>query len=167
MNAEQIAIATLHAQELQIWVTGIAIVLGPLAGVLFTLWFQARKERTDAKHALFMALMAERKASVSPQLAQALNKIDVVFADAPRVKATWHEYYDLLSGQPSEQRGHKWLELLSLMATELGYRKLSQIELDKFYLPQGHVDDAEFQRNVAQQWARVLEKTERFLVEPR
>lgn len=168
MTPDQIALATLHAQEIQAWLTGIAIVLGPLAGVVFTLWFQSRKEKRDAKLNLFMALMAERKSPlVSQQVAQALNKIDVVFADARDVKARWHEYYALLHQPPGELRTHKWLELLSTMAAELGYRDLAQVDLDKFYVPQGHVDDAEFQRKVGQQWARVLENTEHFVVQAR
>ncbi len=168
MTPDQIALATLRAQELQAWLTGIAIVLGPLAGVVFTLWFQARKEKRDAKLSLFLALMAERKALVvSAQVAQALNKIDVVFADVDKVKKLWHEYYALLHQPPGEPRSHKWLELLAAMAEELGFGTLSQLDLDKFYVPQGHVDDADFQLKVAQQWARVLENTERFIVEPR
>lgn len=168
MNADQIAAATLRVQEVQAWITGLAIILGPLAGVLFTLWFQARKERREAKQQLFLALMAERKAPlVSQQVAQALNKIDVVFADSAKVRSLWHEYYALLHQQPGEPRTHKWLELLAAMALELGYKHLSQIDIDKFYIPQGHVDDATFQRKVAQQWSRVLEGTEHFIVEAR
>lgn len=168
MTPDEIALATLHAQELQAWLTGIAIVLGPLAGVMFTLWFQSRKEKRDAKLNLFLALMAERKAlGVSPQVAQALNKIDVVFADVGKVKRLWHEYYAMLHQQPGEPRNHKWLELLASMAEELGFGTLSQLDLDKFYVPQGHVDDADFQRKVAQQWARVLENTERFVMQAR
>ncbi len=168
MTLEQIAIATLKAQELQAWLTGLAIFLGPLAGVIFTLWFQARKEKGDAKLSLFLALMAERKSPVvTPQVAQALNKIDVVFADVKSVKDKWHEYYTLLHQPPGEPRTHKWLELLTTMASDLGYRDLSQIDMDKFYVPQGHVDDAEFQRRVGHQWARVLENTENFVVQAR
>ncbi len=168
MTPDQIAAATLRLQEIQTWITGLAIFLGPLVGVLFTLWFQGRKERNDAKQQLFLALMAERKAHfVSPLVAQALNKIDVVFADSASVKTCWHEYYALLHQPPGEPRTHKWLELLTLMAEELGYSKLSQLDLDKFYVPQGHVDDAEFRRNVAKQWARVLENTEYFIVQGR
>ncbi len=168
MTPEQIALATLKAQELQAWLTGVAIFLGPLAGVLFTLWFQSRKEKRDAKLNLFLALMAERKAlGVSSQVAQALNKIDVVFSDADDVKKLWHEYYALLHQQPGELRTHKWLELLAEMAKELEFKTLSQVDLDKFYVPQGHVDDADFQKKVAQQWARVLENTEHFVVEAR
>jgi hypothetical protein len=168
MTPDQIAAATLRVQEIQTWITGLAIVVGPLAGVLFALWFQSRKEKRDAKHHLFLALMAERKAPlVSPQTAQALNKIDVVFADSARVRTCWHEYYALLHQAPGELRTHKWLELLSIMAVELRYSHLSQIDLDKFYVPQGHIDDAAFQRKVGQQLARVLENTERVVLEAR
>lgn len=168
MAPDQIALATLRVMEIQTWITGLAILLGPLAGVLFTWWFQSRKEKKDAKHQLFLALMAERKAPlVTPQVAQALNKIDVVFADRPKVKTCWHEYYALLHQPPGEPRTHKWLELLTTIAQDLGYSDLSQLDLDKFYLPQGHVDDAEFQQRVGQQWARVLENTEHFILKIR
>ena len=168
MTPDQIATATLRIQEVQTWITGVAIFVGPLVGVLFTLWFQSRKEKNDAKHQLFLALVAERKALfVTPKVAQELNKIDVVFSNSPKVKTCWHEYYSLLHQAPGEPRTHKWIELLTAIAQDLGYSQLSQIDLDKFYLPQGHADDAEFQRNVAKQWARVLENTEHFVVKAR
>ena len=168
MTPDQIAIATLEIQKIQAWITGVAIFLGPLAGVLFTLWFQGRKERMDAKLQLFLALMAERKSlRVSPQLAQALNKIDVVFSNSPKIKILWHKYYDLLSQHPGQQRDHTWLELLTAMAEELRYSGLSQTDLDKFYVPQGHVYEAEFKQKITQNLARVLENTERFIVVPK
>lgn len=168
MTPDQIAASTLRVMEIQTWITGLAILLGPLAGVLFTLWFQSRKERSDAKHQLFLVLMAERKAPlVTTQVAQALNKIDVVFANSQKVKTCWHEYYALLHQPAGEPRTHKWLELLTTIAEDLGYSELSQLDLDKFYVPQGHVDDAEFQQKVGQQWARVLENTEHFVVKAR
>lgn len=169
MNADQIALAALKLQEMQLWITGLAIFLGPLAGVIFTIWFQHRKERLDTRQELFLDLMAERKAAlgVSPNVARALNKIDVVFAESSKVKTLWHEYYALLQQPPGELRNHKWLELLVEMAKELGYTKLSQTDLDKFYLPQGYVDNAEFQKKVQEQWARVLENTEHFVISAR
>ena len=168
MNAEQIAAATLRLQEIQTWITGLAIFLGPLAGVMFTLWFQARKEAKDAKQRLFLALLGERKAhQVSAQVAQELNKIDVVFSDSLKVRTVWHEYYALLHGQPGEPRAHKWLELLSAMARELGYKGLTQLDLDKFYIPQGHVDEAEFRKKLSLNLARVLENTDHVVVKSR
>jgi hypothetical protein len=168
MTPDEVAVANLAVAKLQLWVTALAILLGPLAGVIFTFWFQSRKDRAAEKHRLFLGLMAERKSPlVSAQVAQSLNKIDVVFSDCNKVKTLWHEYYALLHQPPGEPRVHKWLELLAAMAEELHYSRLSQLDLDKFYIPQGHVDDAEFQQKVSQQWSRVLENTERFLVEPK
>jgi hypothetical protein len=168
MTPDQIAAQTLRLQEIQTWITGLAIFLGPLAGVLFTLWFQSRKERRDAKQQLFLVLMSERKNHFVPrEITKALNQIDVVFADRPQIKSLWHKYYGLLSQPPGEERNHTWLELLAAIAEDLGYKGLSQVDLDKFYIPQGHVDDAEFQRKVGAQWHRVLENTERFIVVPR
>ena len=168
MTPDQIALQTLKVMEIQTWITGLAIFLGPLAGVLFTLWFQGRKEKRDARERLFLVLMSERKNHfISKDVTKALNQIDVVFADKPQIKALWHKYYSLLSQPPGEERIHTWLEMLAAMAQELGYQGLSQVDLDKFYIPQGHVDDADFQRKMGGLWQRVLENTERFVVVPR
>ncbi|UTH76003.1 DUF6680 family protein [Chromobacterium sp. IIBBL 290-4] len=167
MSVDPVVLETLRVQEIQAWITGVAIILGPLFGVLFTFWFQDRKEKIEAKHQLFIALVAERKAVVSLQVAQSLNKIDIVFSNSPKVRGLWHQYYDLLNQPPSPSRIHKWIELLSAMASDLGYKNLSQVELDKFYTPQGHIDDVEFQQKVAKQWSRVLEGTEHFIVKAR
>lgn len=110
MTPEQLALAQLNLAQWQLWVTGLAIFLGPLAGVLFTLWFQSRKDKLEAKRRLFLTLIAERKTLfISPQMAQALNTIDVVFSDSRTIKDLWHKYYALLSQPPGEERAHTWL----------------------------------------------------------
>lgn len=168
MTPEQISIAQLNLAQWQLWVTGFAIFLGPLAGVIFTFWFQSRKDLASEKHKLFLALMGDRKALViSQQMAQALNTIDVVFSDNTLVMSLWHKYYALLSQPPSEERNHTWIELLTAMAADLRYSNLKQTDLDKFYIPQGHVDQLDFQREVQAEWLRVLKNTERFVVEQR
>jgi hypothetical protein len=50
------------------------------------------------------------------------------------------------------------------MAADLAYKDLPQVNLDKFYMPQGHFEDAELRRKVIAQLHRVLENTERFVV---
>lgn len=166
MSPDEIALTNLAIAKLQLWVTALAIFLGPLAGVMFTFWFQNRKDKSSEKHKLFVMLMGERKGlSISREMAKALNTIDIVFSDNSAVVSLWHKYYSLLAQQPGEERNHTWLELLAAMAADLNYSNLKQTDLDKFYIPQGHVDDAEFQRKVAHQWSRVLENTERFVVE--
>ena len=168
MTPEQLSLAQLTLAQWQLWVTGLAIFLGPLAGVIFTFWFQNRKDRNAEKHRLFLTLMGNRKAWViSQEMAQALNTIDVVFSDNITVVSLWHKYYALLSQPPGEERNHTWLELLTAMASDLRYSNLKQTDLDKFYTPQGHVDQLDFQREVQAEWLRVLKNTERFVVEQR
>lgn len=166
MTPDQIALANLDLAKLQLWVTALAIFLGPLAGVVFTFWFQSRKDKSAEKHHLFLTLMGERKGlAFSQQMVKALNTIDVVFSNNPTVVALWHKYYALLSQPPGEERNHTWIELLTAMAADLRYPNLKQTDLDKFYIPQGHVDQVEFQREVQTEWLRVLKNTERFVVE--
>ena len=168
MTPDQVALQTLRVMEIQTWITALAIFLGPLAGVLFTLWFQGRKEKRDAKERLFLVLMSERKNHfISRDVTKALNQIDVVFANSPQIKSHWHKYYSLLSLPLGEEIRHTRLEMLASMSKELGYKDLSQVDLDKCYIPQGYVDDAEYQKKMAGLWQRVLENTERFVVVPR
>lgn len=167
MTPTQVALAQLHVATVQAWVTGLAIFLGPLVAVAITLRYQSWKDKRDARQRLFLTLMAERK-GVMPtyQVTQALNTIDVVFAGKPRVLRRWHSYYTLLD-QPTvgASQTHAWLDLLSEMARELGYKDLQQTDLDKFYLPKGHLDWHEVQMKTALEWIRVLENTSHFLAE--
>ena len=115
---------------------------------------------------LFLMLLGERKKVMSPPVAAAINTIDVVFADNQGVISLWHKYYMLLAQPPSEERSHTWLELLQAMALDLHYPKMSQIALDRYYIPQGHVDTQELQDKIGKNFLRVLENTNRFLVDP-
>jgi hypothetical protein len=168
LTADQLALANLEVLKLQTWITGLAIFVGPLFGVLFTLWFQSRKDRKDAQQRLFTMMLANRKfVTITPDMARSLNTIDVVFADHKAVRDLWSRYYSLLSQPPGEERGHVWLELLGEMAKVLGYRNVTAVHLDKYYYPQGHANEAEFQLKMAKLWERVLENTEHFVVAAR
>jgi len=81
-----------------------------------------------------------------------------------------HELYELyINPQPpsAETVNHKYIELLSAMATALGFRKLKQTDIDKFYYPTAHGKQLEAQVEAQAEWLRVLKKTDHFLAEPR
>jgi len=161
MTPEQIAIEQLHINNLQLWVTAIAIFLGPFLGVLFTFWFQARQEKKKQKYNLLLTLLGERKTLlISSQKAAALNTIDIIFQDNKSIVALWHKYYSELHVQPSQEREHAWLNLLSAMAEEVGYANLKQTDLDKFYIPQGHADSIELQNETQKELLRVLKNSQ-------
>ena len=74
----------------------------------------------------------------------ALNLIDVIFADDKKVLDLWHRLYQIVTTVPlaEEQFLHTSLDLLKQMADSLGYGDLKQTDIDKFYVPQIHGDMA-------------------------
>ena len=152
-----------------IWLSIISTLLSPVIAVLVTLWWQNRKEKRDSKEKLFLTLMAHRKTyPPSQQWVDGLNVIDVVFADVPQVVELWHRYYEGLANPPANEnyqsREHTYLLMLSAMARALGYKKLEQTDIDKFYSPQVHGNQLELNYKCQTEWLRVLENTARIEV---
>ena len=151
--------------EMQFFINIFAIVSGPIIAVIITLAYQNHKEKRDAKTRLFMTLMAHRK-SFPPTIAwvESLNLIDVVFAEHRKVVRLWHEYYDYLHEKTEDytKREHKYLELLSAMGVALGYKNLQQTDIDKFYTPTAHGDQAVLNHKVQTELLRVLGNTGAF-----
>jgi hypothetical protein len=144
-----------------------AILLSPVIAVLITLWYQRRKEKRDTKIKLFTTLMTYRKALPrNPELVNALNLIDVVFSDHPKVLKSWHNYYDLLNiqGANPEQWNYKLIDLMTEMAKVLGYNNLPQIQIDKYYEPISKMNQLQFEEAFRNELLRVLTNTASFVV---
>jgi hypothetical protein len=147
--------------EIKDIVTIIALILGPVIAVAITLWSQKRSEKRNAKQQLFTRLMAHRRAGPIREWVNALNIIDVVYAGDTRVVQLWHQLYDILSARPFNEQtfGHKYIDLLSAMVSSLGYRSLTQTDIDKFYAPQSLGDQAVRELETQTEWLRVLKAT--------
>lgn len=145
--------------------TTIAIIIGPIAAVIITLFYQRYREKRDAKHRAFLLLMAHRK-SIPPNrtMVEVLNTLDVVFSKNRGIVDLWHKYYALLSQPPSQEKEHTWLELLSAIASDLNYPSLSQVDLDKFYSPQYFGDQMELHTKIQKELLRVLQNTASLVV---
>jgi hypothetical protein len=170
MTPEQTAIAQLDLSKLQLWVTTFAIFLGPLAGVLFTLWFQKRKENRDAQYQLFQTLMKFRRSNPPVyEWVDALNLIDVVFAKHRVVVNLWHQHYDLLCQNPVNWHlaDAKYLDLLAAIAKALGYENLLQTDISRFYSPQAHGDQALLNYETQAELLRVLKGTASISIVPK
>ena len=108
-----------------------------------------KKEKLEAKRDLFFTLMKQRKTFyVSQERADALNLIDVVFQDDDKVREAWKNYISSLNPNSAEFQNNNafLLDLLSEMAQSLGYKKLKQTEIDRFYEPQMFIDDKNNER---------------------
>ena len=146
------------------WLFLLAAVLSPVLAAWLTLFWQNRKQQRDAKERLFLTLMAHRRAfPPTIEWVNALNVIDVVFSEQHQVVELWHRYYEYLHQNSQndnyQQREHTYLLMLSAMARELGYRRLEQTDIDKFYSPQAHADQAALNYQCQTEWLRVLEGT--------
>ena len=147
----------------------LAILFSPIIAVLITLWYQKRKEKKDLQKTIFINLLSYRKSTPpAKEWVDGLNVIDAVYHEYPEVVKLWHEYFALLCQNYNEnvqEREHKYLELLHSIATALGYKKIKQTDLDKFYAPQYYADQQIRYGKLTDEMIRVFENTERFLVE--
>jgi hypothetical protein len=50
------------------------------------------------------------------------------------------------------------------MARILGFSKLQQTDIDKYYIPQAHIDQAQINAECQAEWLRVLRNTDRLSV---
>jgi predicted RNA-binding protein YlxR (DUF448 family) len=100
-----------------------------------------------------------------------LNLIDVVFSDTPKVVALWHQYYSMLGSAKNDNeyrdRDHKYIELLSAMARDLGYQNLPQTDIDKFYSPQAHQNQIAASNEIQTELLRVLKNTQNIAIVPK
>ena len=136
----------------------VAVAIVPLIVWWIGVKWQSSKAKDDAKLNLFLALMANRKATPNKEWVDALNTIDIVFQDNKKVRKAWREYYD--SSDPASQyykdtNAFK-LDLLSEMANALGYKDLKQTEIDRFYLPTYFSQLQQTQSLLAKESLRVL-----------
>ena len=118
-----------------------------------------KKEKLEAKRDLFFTLMKQRKTSYAIQeRADALNLIDVVFQDDDKVREAWKNYLSSLNPNSADfpNSNAYLLDLLSEMAQTLGYKKLKQTEIDRFYEPQGIIDDKKNERIALEESIKIM-----------
>ena len=148
-------------------ITTIALIAGPVIAVIITLWYQRRSDKRAAGERLFTALMAHRR-SMPPtaEWASALNLIDVAYYDCSIVVKHWHSLFDILMTIPlnMQRYNHQYIELLSAMSVTLGYRSIQQTDIDKFYAPQAHGDQAALNAELQKEFLRVLKATASLVV---
>lgn len=133
-------LAVMEATDL---INVLAILLSPVIAVLVTIWMQDRREKRGRMYWVFATVVANRHQKLDATVVQALNSIDVVFTDHPKVRQLWKEYMDITEQdvtQPNmlKRLDDKYVELTDAMARVLGYGgKVSQLEMGKAYLPTG------------------------------
>jgi len=124
------------------WLTIGALILGPIFAVCITLYIEQRRERQRARRWALLALVSNRHSVFADERLKALNSIDLLFQDAPEVRSKWKAYLGQLSNEEAlktdlgaREAQRLNLELISAMARSLGYKSLSQTDIDRGYFP--------------------------------
>jgi hypothetical protein len=147
------------------WINVLAILFSPVIAVGVTLWYQKRSEIIKTKKDIFFTLMKNRNSIHIPnEWVQALNSIDFIFDDDEKIKNIWAALYDNYNSKNPDfaQRIRLQIDLLSAIASHLGYRNLTQTQIDKYYTPQLHGDQAVRQQEISDELLRVLKATENY-----
>ncbi|MCU0351744.1 MAG: hypothetical protein MUF43_13105 [Flavobacterium sp.] len=136
--------------EIAYWVVSLSILVvtiyyvyySPIKAVKIGRQLNDDQNKDAAKRELFLTLFAYRGSPVHYEFVNALNKIDIVFQDEQPVLVAWNKYYDSLGQKNLTNQEEVWnilrVDLLSEMATSLGYNKLKQVDIMKNYYPVGH-----------------------------
>ena len=143
----------------------ISVLLSPLIAVQVTKWLDRIKEDENRKLEIFRILMGQR--GMYPRTNEfiiALNQIDIVYYNNPKVLEKWKKFYEVtLPNHPELSDNSKYLnELLFQMAKVLKYDNLESIDIGKYYSTQQRADDLDFQREYYSEFYRVLKNSEHF-----
>lgn len=155
------------------WINLAALLLSPVVAVVVTFVFQARQRTHARKDRLFETLMKFRMANPPPrELVDALNLIDVVFKKNDEVRKLWKDYFEMLcrpraSSPEQDVSRAKYLDLLSAIAKDLGYSRIQQTDIARFYVPQYHEDEFGWAIRFRKELLRVLENTQHVVTQGR
>ncbi len=133
-------------------ITAIYVATSPVRAVRIGRDLNDEQNKYITKRNLFLTLFSYRGTPVHYSFVNGLNQIDVVFHDTQPVLNAWHKYYESLNQKglinELEIREQNRVEILSAMAVELGYGKLSQVDILKNYYPERHDKDDKFENDL-------------------
>jgi len=157
-----------------VWITVLAILLSPIIALLISMYLQTRKERKKAKMYLFSTLISTRHSPITEETVRALNMIDVLFYDKPKVRQLWREYFEMLYNEGLnnplgwEQRQKKNIELIHEMGKCLGYGKsISHLDVERVYYPVGLGQQRDRIEELFNELLRVLKTSGGITITPR
>ncbi len=106
-----------------------------------TIFWQKTNQKKEAKRRIFTTLMSKRYEIPAEESVEALNMIDVVFYESPKVRTAWKNFVDATDLPDSPNRDQtvqdKHLKLLEVMAEDIGYKKIKWDEIKHYYYPIG------------------------------
>ena len=125
------------------WVNILSVILAPIIAVWVGQKLQDKAQKRADKISIFKTLMTSRVYGWTTESVNALNIVEVVFADNDEVIHLWRQYYEKLCTRPTTDAEYKLLNdardnMLLGMAKSLGYEgKVTWQTIQNPYKPEG------------------------------
>lgn len=117
-----------------------AVLVAPIAAVKIGQKLQDKAQNRKDKMEIFKCLMTHRVAGwANLENVNALNSIDIIFADSEAVRKQWKTLLSKYRSEfSSQEQSREQCKLLELMAIDLGYKdKITWDDIQNPYYPQG------------------------------
>lgn len=142
----------------------IALIAVPIIAVVIGQKLQDRAQKRNDKMQIFKILMTSRIFGWTNESVQAMNLIDIVFADDKDVRKQWRVCFDKMCVEnPTETELSKIKtereKLLETMAKSLGYKDIITWEsIQNPYIPKGMTDLMEQQQTYQKNQSIIMEQ---------
>ena len=128
----------------------VSALLGPLAAVLVTLYWERTRRSREERQTILQTLLATRGHPADPSYSWAIRTTPLHFSSSKGVLAAHASYMDAVRFKPAtdqqerhvEEMGRRQGILISEMLKDLGYRGLTSEQVEA-YTAQGWVDREE------------------------
>ena len=146
----------------------IAIVVIPIVAVIIGQMLQNRAQKRNDKIQIFKILMTSRVYGWTNESVQALNLLEIVFADDKAVCKQWKVYYDKLCVEnPTDTELSKIKKekdrLLEIMAKSLGYKNITLATIQSPYIPKGMTEQKVQQQKYQNDQSVIMEQMKRIM----
>lgn len=116
----------------------IAIILSPIIALFISHKVQINHEKRKEKIEILKILMARRIPSNSIEYVNALNIIDIIFVDSPKVKAAYKSLYEAYQQQNYDVSKSQMMltKLIEAIVADVGYKeKITWDAIQQPYYP--------------------------------
>ncbi len=115
-----------------------AIISGILATVV-TLFWQNRAKKLEVRKEIFTTLMAYRYRIADCESVKALNCVQAVFYDCPKVQTAWKSFLDAADKKPFVEQDliDAHIQLLEEISKVLKYKNIGWKDIKRSYYPDG------------------------------
>ena len=123
----------------EIIVTALSAILSGVFATIITLYWQNRAKKIEVRKEIFTTLMAYRYRIIDKESVKALNCVQAVFYDCPKVQKAWSSFLDAAYKKPyvEQELIDAHIQLLEEISKVLKYDSIGWKDIKRNYYPDG------------------------------